>query len=141
VPTSQKSIQVIKYYEIVNYKSKRLLWLNKMIKLVLTCGACPEQYDAFDGDRLVGYLRLRHGSFTVQCPNTLGQLVYEASPEGDGIFTTDERDYYLRFAVDAIQRWQRGEISNEKPPAPDVEYVMIGNPEGWESIWPDGDAR
>ena len=32
-------------------------------RLILTCGACPEQYDVFDGDRQVGYLRLRHGHF------------------------------------------------------------------------------
>ena len=43
-----------------------------MLKLVLTCGACPEQYDAFDGERQVGYLRLRHGHFTVTCPDVGG---------------------------------------------------------------------
>ena len=31
------------------------------IKLVKTCSACPEQYDAFYEDHQVGYLRVRHG--------------------------------------------------------------------------------
>ena len=94
-----------------------------MIRLVLTCGACPEQYYAFEGDKQVGYLRLRHGCFTVECPDCGGDEVYSASPVGDGIFEEDERDYYLRFAVDAIQRW----VSGERParaPAPNVQYEI-----------------
>jgi hypothetical protein len=98
-----------------------------LIRLVRTCDACPEQYDAFDGEKQVGYLRLRHGSFRVDCPDSGGETVYEATPKGDGIFDCDERDYYLRFAVDAIQRWQRGEISG-KPAAPDVEYTTEDEP-------------
>lgn len=92
-----------------------------MIKLVRTCEACPEQYDAFNGDIKVGYLRLRHGGFTVQCPDVGGEYVYDASPNGDGIFEDDERDYYLRHAVDAIQRHMRGE---KRPDAPDVQYEI-----------------
>ena len=95
-----------------------------MIRLIQTCGAWPEQYDAYNGDRLVGYLRLRHGTFTVDCPTPGGETVYTAQPNGDGIFDHDERDYYLRFAVDAIQRWLRGETTT-KPPAPDVEYEVV----------------
>ena len=94
------------------------------IRLVMTCGACPEQYNAFQGDRQVGYLRLRHGNFRVDCPDAGGIEVYSATPSGDGIFDPDERDYYLRFAVDAIQRWLAGEISS-KPAAPDVEYEVV----------------
>lgn len=30
-----------------------------------TCFACPEQYDVYYGSRKVGYVRLRHGLFTV----------------------------------------------------------------------------
>jgi hypothetical protein len=101
-----------------------------MIRLVRTCYACPEQYDAFDGDKQVGYLRLRHGEFTVHCPDHDGEEVYSAHPYGDGLFVDEERDYYLRFAVEAIQRWQRGEPT--KPPAPDVEYEV--DPGGWERV-------
>ena len=92
------------------------------IKLVKTCGASPEQYDAFIGDRQVGYLRLRHGAFIVDCPDAGGVEVYNASPKGDGMFDDDERDYYLRHAVAAIQRWvDTGEV---RPPAPDVTYEV-----------------
>lgn len=79
----------------------------KGIRLVLTCGGCPEQYDAYQGssNKLVGYLRLRHGHFTVSCPGVGGEIVYENNPEGDGWFNDDEREGYLRLAVDAIKQW------------------------------------
>lgn len=93
-----------------------------MIRLRLTCGACPEQYEAFIGDVQVGYLRLRHGSFRVDYPECGGETIYEASPEGDGAFEDHERDYYLRFAVDAIRQRHLGEYV--RPPAPDVEYEI-----------------
>lgn len=75
----------------------------KGIELHQTCGACPEQYDAYDGSKQVGYLRLRHGHFTVEVHNMSDStLVYEAEPEGDGEFMPDEREKYLTKAVDAI---------------------------------------
>ena len=70
----------------------------KEIRLVQTCGACPEQYDAFIGDELVGYLRLRHGYFTVQYQSPSGELVYSAEPQGDGSFEDREREGYLSIA-------------------------------------------
>ena len=88
-----------------------------LVRLVRTCTACPEQYDAYIGDDLVGYLRLRHGSFTVRCPDSNGELVYEAAPDGDGCFDVEERDRYLRFAVAAI-------LSYVETRVPDVEYVI-----------------
>lgn len=94
-----------------------------MIRLRRTCFACPEQYDALDeSGAFVGYLRLRHGSFTVTCPHVDGTLVYSASAIGDGIFEDDERDKYLRFAVDAIEKWVAGE--GETSP-PDVKYEIV----------------
>lgn len=96
-----------------------------MMKLIKTCDACPEQYDAYLDGKMVGYLRLRHGSFTVTCPSVGGTLVYEAEPEGDGAFEDDERDYYLRFAVAAILEWVAGSWTpKERPPAPDVQYTI-----------------
>ncbi|WP_024516809.1 hypothetical protein [Bradyrhizobium sp. Tv2a-2] len=96
-----------------------------MIKLVLTCSACPEQYDAFLNGAQVGYLRLRHGAFRVDFPDHNGETIYEASPQGDGCFDEDERDYYLRFAVDAIlKRLAVGKY--EKQEAPDVQYEIEG---------------
>lgn len=79
------------------------------IRLDQTCSACPEQYDAFIGDERVGYLRLRHGRFTVEVPDVGGKLVYEAEPKGDGCFADDERDYYLAKAVVAILE-ERGDM-------------------------------
>jgi hypothetical protein len=72
------------------------------ISLVQTCGACPEQYDAYYHDKVVGYLRLRHGHFRVHYPNSMGDVVYSASPKGDGIFEDDESDFYLNEARKAI---------------------------------------
>ena len=72
------------------------------IKLKMTCGACPEQYDAKMGGRQVGYLRLRHGHFTVTVPDVGGEVVYSANTKGDGCFDDDEKDYHLDMAVDKI---------------------------------------
>jgi hypothetical protein len=72
------------------------------IRLVQTCTACPEQYDAFIGSELVGYLRLRHGFFTVQYPNVEGECVYEAQPKGDGAFYEEEREHFLTSAKEAL---------------------------------------
>jgi hypothetical protein len=65
-------------------------------------GMCPEQYDVFDGDREVGYLRLRHGWFRADWTEGETVTVYEAHPNGDGGFDDDERDKYLTAAVEAI---------------------------------------
>lgn len=83
------------------------------IRFVQTSGACPEQYDAFIGKEQVGYLRLRHGHFTVECPDCGGPVVYTGWPEGDGAFTDAERDYYLADARSAIEGW----LSNIKETA------------------------
>lgn len=74
-----------------------------MIKLKNTCNACPEQYDAFLDGELVGYLRLRHGYF--RCENIAkDEIVYEAYPEGDGIFEDGEREEHLEKACAALLR-------------------------------------
>jgi len=76
------------------------------ITLKLTCEACPEQYEAYDehGNH-VGYLRLRHGRFTVECPDVGYDLVLVGHPEGDGMFTWEERTQWLEKAVTAIKEW------------------------------------
>lgn len=71
-------------------------------RLELTCAGCPEQYDVFLEDEQVGYLRLRHGYFRVEFPNCRGELIYKASPKGDGMFNEDEREFYLNEAISAI---------------------------------------
>lgn len=76
------------------------------IILDLTCSACPEQYDALDKDgNCIAYLRLRHGAFTVECPDVGGECVYHANPQGDGIFEDDEREMYLDAAKQAIVQY------------------------------------
>ena len=63
---------------------------------------CPEQYDVFDGEKEVGYLRLRHGHFRADWTEGETVTVYEACPNGDGGFDDDEREKYLTAAVQAI---------------------------------------
>jgi hypothetical protein len=79
------------------------------IKLIQTCGACPEQYDALIDGEVVGYLRLRHGYFTVECPDVGGESVYEAETEGDGLFEGHEREKHLDAAKAAIQNHADGQ--------------------------------
>lgn len=72
------------------------------------CGdCCPEQYDVYHGKLKVGYLRLRHGRFTVQCPNVCGEVILTVHPKGDGEFDDDERDFYLNMAKEAIKTWMK----------------------------------
>ena len=92
------------------------------VRLVMTCHACPEQYDAYIGNRMVGYLRLRHGKFAVEHHRPGGMRLYEANPVGDGIFEAHERDYHLRMAVAAIieaENYVVGAPMPVRPPAPD----------------------
>ena len=79
------------------------------IQLVETCSACPEQYNAFLGKKQVGYLRLRHGCFTVDYPDVGGEQIYSACPNGDGSFLHEERDQYLKEAVKAIVKRLKAE--------------------------------
>lgn len=77
---------------------------------VMTCCACPEQYDVFNkNNEKVGYVRLRWGRFTVSCPGPHDELVYSAESGGnlDGCFyDSDERVYQLLMAAKAIDAWE-----------------------------------
>jgi len=76
------------------------------IELRQTCGACPEQYDAFIDNKQVGYLRLRHGFFSVDCPDAGGVEVFATNDvSGDGMFTDEERPIMLQSAKEAILHW------------------------------------
>lgn len=81
-------------------------------KLVCTSIACPEQYDVFDGDTQVGYLRLRHGFFRADYPDHGGVTVYESSTRGDGLFEDDERETELRNAVAALKKFRQEQTAN-----------------------------
>lgn len=85
--------------------------------LVLTCAACPEQYDAFLGSTQIGYLRLRHGIFRVDYPGNYGETVYTAWPNGDGCFDEAEREHYLRAACGALWlRHKQGVVEDKECP-------------------------
>lgn len=78
------------------------------LTFVLTCAACPEQYDVFDKDgNMVGYVRLRWGALTCECPDCGGDLVYETDIGGGwaGCFEDDsQRECILHDVADAILR-------------------------------------
>jgi hypothetical protein len=110
------------YFELVLY----------LIELVQTCSACPEQYDAFENGRQVGYLRLRHGYFYVECPGinrgvVKSETVYEAEigPRGMdvGCFNEEERQEHLPKAIEAIERW----LGRGKMPEPLFTLEEITN--------------
>ena len=78
------------------------------IVLVKTCDMCPEQYDAMCNGELVGYLRLRHSGFSVECPYCGGEEVYYADVDDSGwtgSFADIERDSYLNIAKNKIAEW------------------------------------
>ena len=83
------------------------------VELVQTSGACPEQYDAFIDGKLVGYLRLRHGHFEVSCPDAGGEVIYSAETAGDGIFSSEEREFQLKLAVLNIKTWHYYQLSED----------------------------
>ena len=73
--------------------------MTEKVKLVKTCGGCPEQYDAYIDGQRVGYLRLRHGNFSVEY---CGDTVFSGHPRGDGIFEYEERNDWLNKACYAL---------------------------------------
>lgn len=69
-----------------------------------TCTVSPEQYDAFDSRwNLIGYLRIRHGLFTVEAPDVGGTVVYEAM--------TSSNTGFLDRAKVALSDFYNGGIS------------------------------
>ena len=79
------------------------LYAKNGFDLQLTCSACPEQYDVLMRGENVGHLRLRHGRFRVEYPDIPGETIFEAYPNGDGIFEDNERLVFLTKALRAIQ--------------------------------------
>lgn len=74
-------------------------------RLELTCFACPEQYDVYAGDELAAYFRLRHGRFIACVPDVGGDIVYESTTNGDGMFFKGERAVELTKAILAVQEY------------------------------------
>ena len=72
-----------------------------------TSFACPEQYDVFLKNKQVGYLRLRHGVFRIDCPDCGRETIFtHEPPEADGIFNNSEqREYFLKLSSVRILEW------------------------------------
>lgn len=74
------------------------------IEFQLTCSACPEQYDAYHYGLKVGYLRLRHGMFTVEVPDCGDRQILQSPTVGDGEFEDRERWFFLTVAANEIRK-------------------------------------
>ena len=87
------------------------------LRFKMTCIACPEQYDVFDpSENQVAYVRLRHGELRCDYPKCGGETIYEAEPEGDGCFDSDEeRDYHLeKIAIRVKKRLLNDSLMQRK---------------------------
>lgn len=86
----------------------------KGYKLILTCDACPEQYDVFKLKKQVGYIRLRWGNFSVESPDCGGEEVYyhRFIDEIGGFEDNEERLLYLKLAIKAIDNYLKTGIKN-----------------------------
>lgn len=76
------------------------------LRFVMTCSAFPEQYDVFHGERQVGYVRVRWGNFSVECPDCGGICVIDRAVDGFEQFSDEEREQCLKEAVAKIRDWQ-----------------------------------
>jgi hypothetical protein len=95
----------------------------KGVELRQTCGACPEQYDAYLDGAYFGYFRLRHGYFRVE--DVTGKTVYDAHPQGDGLFEEHEREKFLTEGVNAL-------LGTKEPLRDAAENVVIAYGMGWD---------
>lgn len=75
------------------------LFAKNGLQIKMTCPACPEQYEVFKDKKQVAYFRLRHGEFRVDFPTCGDETIFEAEPDGDGIFNNDERLNYMAKAM------------------------------------------
>lgn len=77
-------------------------------RMVETCNLCPEQYQVYLGDRKVGYIRLRWGHLTVDCPDCGEDEVYQHQfpDQWQGCFDDDaQRTKYMNLARLHIADW------------------------------------
>lgn len=78
------------------------------LKFVMTCWVCPEQYDVFDGDKQVAYIRLRGGKLAAYVPDVGGELIYKHYYEDEdlrGCFTDEEdRVFHLTKIAKIVNR-------------------------------------
>ena len=70
-----------------------------------TCSCSPEQYDVFDNNNNVGYIRLRWGELTCEYPDVGGEEIYHAEigDEWTGMFENDiQRQLHLLDIAEKI---------------------------------------
>jgi hypothetical protein len=79
------------------YKIKGLVFKN-------TSPGCPEQYDVFQKDKQVGYIRYRWGNFRIDCPNCGDKEIYSEEIDEDGYegMLNENRMKYLKLATKLI---------------------------------------
>lgn len=91
------------YNELSDLADKFFSQFDNDIKLIKTCDAYPEQYDAFYEGKQVGYLRVRHGIFQVFYPDANSEeVIFETQTIKNGEFEDNERIYCLEDAKKAI---------------------------------------
>lgn len=87
------------YNELSDLADKFFSQFDNDIKLIKTCDAYPEQYNAFYGGKQVGYLRVRHGVFQVFYPDANSEeVIFEVDTIKLSEFDDSERVYYLESA-------------------------------------------
>lgn len=84
------------------YVELQKLYSDNGLELKMTCGFAPEQYEVFKGGKQIAYFRLRHGEFTVHCPDYPGELMFFAEPNGDGMFDDEERIEFMTNALNQL---------------------------------------
>lgn len=76
-------------------------------KFILTCGACPEQYDVINGrGQKVAYIRLRWGTLSVSVPDVGGERIHEKIYNDSclGLFPDqEERENQLNLIADKLK--------------------------------------
>lgn len=95
--------------------------IRSKIVLEQTCWACPAQWDAYYNGKIVGYIRIRYGCMTVECPDVGGELVYSMRSDDkmQGLFYSElEEKLFLDKALNAIAEWI---IENRLLPEPSRE--------------------
>lgn len=90
-----------------------------MAKIILeqTCFGCPEQYDVFNGEELIGYIRYRWGRLKCN-PVINGEynfenilFSWESGNPYDGILPDDKREELLEKCKEAICKFHNIEIN------------------------------
>lgn len=74
--------------------------------LLMTCHWGPEQYDllsVYDMSKMA-YFRLRHGTFTVECPDAWDEMVYRYDMEDDWAGCFESQEEREREIINALRK-------------------------------------